>query len=71
MEMGKLGGRKYRKQFLNKREGTTGVRWHREGGEPLLASEKDKDAPKDLDEQVNGLMAGARGSGVGLDSNAV
>lgn len=28
-------------------------------------------APKDLDEQVNGLVVGARGGGVRLNANAV
>lgn len=70
--MGKLGGRKYRKQFLSKKEGGDWKsEWHRASGEPALTPEQDDNAPKDLDEEVNGLVVGARGGGVGLNANAV
>lgn len=72
MEMGKLGGRKYRKQFLNKKENRDKKsEQHEEAESRCWPQSRMTNTPEDLDEQVNGLMVGARGGSVRLNADAV
>lgn len=73
MEMGKLGGRKYRKQFLNKKDkgGDRKSEWHRDVESRCWPWSRMTNTPEDLDEQVDGLVIGVWSSSVRLDANAV
>lgn len=73
LEMGKLGGRKYRKQFLNKKDkgGDRKSEWHGGVESCCWPWSRMTNTPEDLDEQIDGLVIGARSSSVRLDANAV
>ena len=73
LEIGKLGGRKYRKQFLNKKgKGRDRKSEWRGGAENSCWPQRGMtNTPEDLDEQVNGLVVGARGGGVRLNADAL
>lgn len=72
LEIGKLGGRKYRKQFLNRKEKGRDRKSQWRGGVENHSWPQNRmmNTPEDLDEQVNGLVVGARSSGVRLNADA-
>lgn len=71
LEMGKLGGRKYRKQFLRKKVGTETQNGMERELLLVLSRKTKRNIPENLDQQVNCLMVGVWGGGIRLNADTV